>query len=940
MENESKEGTLEAVQQADQALAAAQRGDFAAAAAGFARAAALQPSNAELQHNLGFALARLSRLQEAEHAYRRALALKPAYPEAYSNLGNALKQAGRLQEALACYGQAIALAPRYAEAHNNLGTALQELGQMQAAERSYRQALELAPGYAEAHNNLGTVLQRAGRLEDAERSYRSALSLKPDFALAYNNLGTVLRDVGRLAEAEQSYGAALARSPGFAEAHYNVAGVQLQLGKLEQAAASYREALRLLPGLARAHNDLGSLLLRLRRVEDAERSVRAALELNPNFAEAHNNLGVVEAELGRYEEAERSYLRSLELRPRNVETLCNLANTLKGLKRLDDAERRCREALAVDARFAHAHNTLGTVLADAGRVEEARQAYSQAIALNPAYPGALNNLGIALQRLGRSAEAQQSYRRALEVEPDFALAHNNLGTLLEYHGQVEEAERSYRRSLELNPAFAEAHYNLGNVLKLQRQEEAEVSCRRAIELDPGFVEARALWFHLRQHLCIWEDQARDAELLRRAIGDERLPATLPFVTLCVPGSTPAEQYACARKFAEKKHGELLAQPPLAGGSRSKRKKLRLGYLSADFNQHATAALMTEIVELHDRARFEVYGYSYGRHDDSDTTKRIRGAFDVLRELREVPEEAAARRIRDDEVDILVELKGYTNHARIAIAAFRPAPVQVNWLGYPGTLGHPRLADWLIGDPVVTPLEHAANYSESLALMPHCYQPNDRKRKVGKKPTRAAAGLPCSGFVFCSLNQSYKITPSMFDVWCRLIAAVPRSVLWLLLPNPTAQANLLREAAARGIDSGRIVFAPKVGPEEHLARLQLADLALDTYPVNSHTTASDALWAGVPLVTLIGPSFISRVAASILHAAGLKELVTESVEDYYRVALELAAKPARLKRIRASLEENRLKCALFDSKRFTRDLETLYLRMWKNSLKQGRDHILL
>jgi protein O-GlcNAc transferase len=303
-------------------------------------------------------------------------------------------------------------------------------------------------------------------------------------------------------------------------------------------------------------------------------------------------------------------------------------------------------------------------------------------------------------------------------------------------------------------------------------------------------------------------------------------------------------------------------------------------------------------------------------------------------LRRLDDAQAAQQVLADEIDILVDLKGYTENSRVQIFALRPAPVQVSWLGYPGTLGNRKLADYLVGDPVVSPLEHAEHYSERLALMPHCYQPNDAKREVGKRPSRAEAGLPPEGFVFCSFNRSYKLTPAILDIWCKLLHDVPGSVLWLLQGTPESQRNILQEAAKRGVDGQQLVFAPHLPPASHLGRLQLADLALDTYPVTSHTTASDALWAGVPLVAWLGETFVSRVSSSIVTAAGLPELVTPHAESYYRLALQLAREPARLKKIRTALAHNRDSCPLFDSARFVRDLEDLYRRMWDDH-ERGR-----
>jgi predicted O-linked N-acetylglucosamine transferase (SPINDLY family) len=383
---------------------------------------------------------------------------------------------------------------------------------------------------------------------------------------------------------------------------------------------------------------------------------------------------------------------------------------------------------------------------------------------------------------------------------------------------------------------------------------------------------------------------------------------------------------------------LLRTQPLAG-ARRRPERLRIGYLSADFHDHATMHLLRGVLASHDRSRFCITAYSYGRVSD-DATVFARQHCDTFRDIAQLSDADAAALIARDEIDILVDLKGFTREARLGITACRPAPILVSWLGYPGTLGHPRLADWIIGDPVTTPLEHAANYSEALASMPHCYQPNDRGRAIGRVPTRQEVGLPESAFVFCSFNQAYKFGPATLDVWCRLLRDVPGSVLWLLPSSERMAANIRREMAVRGVEGERLVLAPSLPMAEHLARLTLADLALDTFPVNSHTTASDALWAGVPLVTRMGETFASRVAASLLHAIGLPELVTTDWETYFSVARALASDRARLAALRQALSRNRATHPLFDTARFTRDLERLFTRMWQCHETGLREHIVL
>ena len=588
------------------------------------------------------------------------------------------------------------------------------------------------------------------------------------------------------------------------------------------------------------------------------------------------------------------------------------------------------------------HYKLGNRLKELGRHDDAVASYQRALALNPDYAEAHNNLGISLIELNRPEEAVTSYQRALAVKPDFADFHFNVGYALNRLDRREEAVASYRNALALKPDFADAYQNLGLILGDLKCDEDAVAChQRALELKPDFVEALSSWIFACQNMCAWQHLLRESEALRQRVTAGKSGRVPPFSFLALPATDPQEQYRCAQQFAEEQYRVFLSRPPLcAGALGAERAKIRIGYLSADFHDHPTSYLLAEVIERHDRSRFEVFGYSYGPDSVHPMRRRMQAAFDIFHEFSRMSHESAARRILDDGIDILVDLKGYTKFSRPPILALRPAPVQVNWLGYPGTMGHPRLADYLIGDAIVSPLEHAAHYSEVLALMPQCYQPNDRQRIPGARPARTDTGLPADGFVFCSFNQGYKITPAIFDIWCRLLAEVPGSLLWLLQPAAAAERNLRHEAQARGVAAERLVFAPMLPLAEHLGRLQLADLALDTYPVTSHTTASDALWAGVPLVTRLGETFASRVAASILHAAGLPKLITNAPEDYYRVALELATQPGRLAQIKARLEANRLSCPLFDSERFVRDLERLFQRMWEDYGAGIRQHIVI
>jgi predicted O-linked N-acetylglucosamine transferase (SPINDLY family) len=431
----------------------------------------------------------------------------------------------------------------------------------------------------------------------------------------------------------------------------------------------------------------------------------------------------------------------------------------------------------------------------------------------------------------------------------------------------------------------------------------------------------------RRSMCEWDHFAETAPRLRAMMASGESGKLPPFHLLSEPGVTAREQRACSDLWIRDRLA--LSRSECAGLAfrfdRAARGKIRIGYLSSDFQDHATSLLLVETLEMHDRSRFDVRAYSYGADDGRPMRRRLETAFDEFRDVAGLTDIAAAEAIFDDRIDILVDLKGYTLNARTGILMLHPAPIQVNYLGYPGTLGDD-ICDYIVTDRFITPPASAADYSESFAYMPHSYQPHGRRAVIGAPPERAEAGLPAAGFVFCSFNQHYKFTPDMFGLWCRLLALVPGSVLWLI-DSEQAKGNLRNEALRRGINPQRLIFAPDMAQPGHLARLQLADLALDTAPCGAHTTASDALWAGVPVVTCPGETFASRVAGSLLHAAGLAELIAADFDAYFDLALDLATNPRRRDELRVRLQGNRATCALFDVASYTLDLEHVYETMW-------------
>jgi predicted O-linked N-acetylglucosamine transferase (SPINDLY family) len=775
-----------------------------------------------------------------------------------------------------------------------------QAGRLQQAEALYRQILQVAPDHPEVLHRLGVLAHQRGEHAVAVRLIQQAIGYNPHEARFHNNLGAAYQALEKLEEAEAQYRKALALRTDYAEAYKNLGNVLKEQGKLEEAISHYQHALALRTNYPEVHCNLGSTLKELGNLDEAVVHYRQALALRPSFPEAHNNLGVALAEQGLLGEAIVHYHQALVIRPEYAEACYNLGNALKAQGELRDAVTQYQKALNISPDYAEAHTNLAAILQGQGRLEVAAVHARQALALRPTDADAYFNLGIILQEQGSLEESRTMLQQALALKPGHAEAHTHLGLTLQDLGQREEAILHYRKALELKPDYVEAENQL---------------------------------MHQRQRLCDWEGLEALFDRQRVVLREQPSANIPPFTILSFPTS-PAEQLLCARNWVANclapvaRRGEGLA----FDFPRTPKARLRVGYLSPDFRQHPVAALVVEVFGLHDRTRFEVVGYSYGPEDGSALRKRIVQGCDRFVDIRGNSFQEAAQRINGDGIDILVDLTGYTRWARTHILALRPAPIQVSYLGYGGTMGGDFI-DYIITDRFTTPPDQQAYFTERLVYLPDCYQVNDRQRPIADQtPIREECGLPEPGFVFCCFNNTYKITPAIFEVWMRLLRDVPGSVLWLLATNPRAVANLRREATVRGTQPGRLVFGPHLPQEQHLARLRLADLFLDTLPVNAGATASDALWAGLPLLTCVGGTMVSRVAGSLLTAAGLPELITYSLEEYEALALHLALHPKELTELRGRLAKNRLTAPLFDTPRFTRHLERAYEMMWNRYLQ--------
>jgi protein O-GlcNAc transferase len=628
---------------------------------------------------------------------------------------------------------------------------------------------------------------------------------------------------------------------------------------------------------------------------------------------------------GRLDEAEQGYLAILGTPSVAADALHLLGLIRQARKQLHSSIQLIRASLLIRPQHADAHYNLGALYQASRQPLLAIESYRRALALNPEYPAAYINLGSALLELKRYDEAIDCYRKLLVVRPDHIDAYNNLGFVLQDMRRYDEAIECYRKALEIDPNYAAAWNNLGNIYQAQHRLSEAIECyRRLLTLQPDHPNALGMLADCELKACNWSETER---LKDQVIAHVRQQKTLisPF-TLLGYSDSPAEQLQCAQTLL--RHKIPVLPKPLCGSERYRRDRIRVAYLSADFDRHATAYLMAELFELHDRNRFEVIGISFGPDDQSAMRARLVMAFDRFHDVRALSDADAAKLVRSLEVDIAVDLKGHTQDARPGIFAWRPAPIQVSYLGYPGTTGADFI-DYVVADKWVLPFDQQPFYSEKIVHLPDCYQVNDGKRTIAPgTPGRAECGLPEQGFVFCCFNGNYKITPEVFAIWMRLLKKVDGSVLWLLRDNDIAERNLKRAAQAAGVDAARLVFAPRAPLEHHLARHRLADLFIDTLPVNAHTTASDALWAGLPVLTCIGKAFAGRVAASLLYTIGLPELVTDDLMQYENAALQLAGDPQRLLALRARLQQNRNSSALFDTDRYRRHLEIAYRMMWE------------
>lgn len=825
--------------------------------------------------------------------------------------GVMLHQQGELKEALDLYREVLQCRPDHADALYLSGVVFHQAGNDASAVEAILKALTHSKNNEKylstlknVYNNKGLIHQEKGEHQEAIKCYEKALEIDDAFPLALNNLAMVYYETGAYQDAVRNYERVIEIDKTFFQAWLNLGLVFNELGKTERALACYETAQHLNPESWQVLNNIGIVYKNRQKYKTAVDYFKKAIELNPVYSDAYYNLGCTFFDDDLFDESLASYSRCIELDPGYLPAYTNIGNIYLQKKMYREAEKWYLKAVESDPFFADAYNNLGTLYNAGGDSYKAIKHLTKAVELKPESPVFLTNLGLAWRK----------------------------------SGNPEKAVGCFKKTITLLPEVPEPYFNLGESYRdLSLFSEAIECFVTAVDIDPEFKEAYEPLAYLFMRRCQW----KDAEKYKKLVNDmtKQELQQIGYVTetphnCLIRSEDPELCYRVAKSWGERIASEVQdeAYSFLFNRDLIQNRKIRVAYLSNTFRDHPGGHLIAGVFGAHNREEFEVFAYSYGVDDGSYYRKKVEAESDRFIELGHLNDLEAAECIHNDQVDILIDLRGFTMSSRIAVCALKPAPIQVAYLGFPGSSGA-GFFDYIIADKTVIPEEHMDWFSEKIVYMPDCYQINNDEQVISdERFNRKDAGLPEDGFVFCSFNTDYKLEPEMFGCWMEILKRTPGSVLWLLQSGREMVCNLEKEAEKRGVAGNRLVFADRMAKERHLNRLQLADLALDTR-INGHTTTSDALWAGLPLITIPGRHFASRVSASILDAAGLPELIAATPEQYKTMAVELAKDRSRLQALKEKIQRNKGSEPFFDTARFTRNIEKGYKIMWDRFVKE-------
>ncbi|KAH9728209.1 putative UDP-N-acetylglucosamine--peptide N-acetylglucosaminyltransferase SEC [Citrus sinensis] len=818
-----------------------------------------------------------------------ALRLEPRFAECYGNMANAWKEKGDIDLAIRYYLVAIELRPNFADAWSNLASAYMRKGRLNEAAQCCRQALALNPLLVDAHSNLGNLMKAQGLVQEAYSCYLEALRIQPTFAIAWSNLAGLFMESGDLNRALQYYKA---------------------LGMPQEAIVCYQRAVQTRPN-AIAFGNLASTYYERGQADMAILYYKQAIGCDPRFLEAYNNLGNALKDVGRVDEAIQCYNQCLSLQPSHPQALTNLGNIYMEWNMLPAAASYYKATLAVTTGLSAPFNNLAVIYKQQGNYADAISCYNEVLRIDPLAADGLVNRGNTYKEIGRVTDAIQDYIRAITIRPTMAEAHANLASAYKDSGHVEAAIKSYKQALLLRPDFPEATCNL---------------------------------LHTLQCVCSWEDRDRmfsEVEgIIRRQVNMSVLPSVQPFHAIAYP-IDPMLALEISRKYAS--HCSIIASrfalpsfnhpAPIPIRHDGGLRRLRVGYVSSDFGNHPLSHLMGSVFGMHNKENVEVFCYALSPNDGTEWRQRTQSEAEHFVDVSTMSSDMIAKLINEDKIQILINLNGYTKGARNEIFAMRPAPIQVSYMGFPGTTGASYI-DYLVTDEFVSPLRYAHIYSEKLVHVPHCYFVNDYKQKnmdvldPNCQPKRSDYGLPEDKFIFACFNQLYKMDPEIFNTWCNILRRVPNSALWLLRFPAAGEMRLRAYAVAQGVQPDQIIFTDVAMKQEHIRRSSLADLFLDTPLCNAHTTGTDILWAGLPMITLPLEKMATRVAGSLCLATGLgEEMIVNSMKEYEERAVSLALDRQKLQALTNKLKSMRLTCPLFDTARWVKNLERSYFKMW-------------
>jgi len=717
---------------------------------------------------------------------------------------------------------------------------------------------------------------------------------------------------------------------------WNIKGAaQRALGHIDEALESFKQVVSLNPNYPEGLNNLGTILKDQGKFDEALDVYNQALIIKPDYTDCHYNMGIIFKEQGKFDEAVRAYNQALKINPRYAEAYNNKAVILKEQGDLDQALDNYEKALSINPKFYQALLNKSIVLRLQGKIDDAIDSYKKVLTLKPDTPEAFNDLGIISIEQGDLNEALAMFQKALTLKPDFAEVYNNIGNVKIEQNDLNEALAMFQKALTISPYQHDPFNNIANIYQLQgKRRESIEACNKALAIKPDFEMARSKKLYQQARLCDWDGIVNDRDHIP-LLGTTKQSID-PFTLLALEDAPERH-----RKRSELFANDKLKQSPLPFDVKfiSGSKPIRIGYFSADFKEHVVSRLIAPIIERHNRNDFEVYGYSIKQTQEDHLKKRLVQSFDVFRDVSQINDKQVAQLAREDKIDIAIDLNGYTQNARVKIFVYRAAPIQISYLGYPGTMGT-NFMDYIIADHKLIPETSQLFYSEKPIYLPNTYMPGDNTCKIpAQSMSREELGLPEDAFVFCVINNSYKITPQIFDIWTRLLKKVKGSVLWLLSPDDDVKLNLIKEASARGISADRLVFVNVKPYDQYIAQFSKADLFLDTFTYNAGATANHALWAGLPIVTKSGKSYTSRMATSMLDAVGLSELVTTTEKEYEELIINLATNPDKLYEIRERLSKNRLSEPLFDTELYIKHLEEGYRTVYENYIKGNKPQII-